>query len=92
MAEDARLAEYQPYWAARAASPGAIDRARIARSAQQDRFKVHATVDDPMAADLILFFEPEDACLARRRVLWQLLEPYNFRRKLLPGMRRLLSG
>jgi hypothetical protein len=51
--------------AASAASPGAADRTRIARSAQKDRFKRHQVVDDPAAADLILFFEPEDACLAR---------------------------
>lgn len=39
--------------------------ARITRSVGQDSFRRHTLTDDPEAADLILFFEPEDEQLAR---------------------------
>lgn len=39
--------------------------ARIKRSAGKDAFKVHTLTDDPDAANLIIFFEPDDQHLAR---------------------------
>jgi hypothetical protein len=39
--------------------------ARVTRAAAKDTFKVHALTDDPRAADVIIFFEPDDQCLAR---------------------------
>lgn len=38
---------------------------RIKRAVAKDAFKVHTTTEDPEAADLIIFFEPDDAWLAR---------------------------
>jgi hypothetical protein len=40
------------------------DYARITRSAARDTFKIHSTTDDPDAADVIIFFEPDDPYLA----------------------------
>lgn len=40
------------------------DYPRLLRFAQQDRFGVHTLTGDPDAADLIVFFEPEDQLLA----------------------------
>jgi hypothetical protein len=40
------------------------DYARFRRAVAKDAFKVHTTIDDPEAADLIIFFEPEDVWLA----------------------------
>lgn len=37
---------------------------RVKRSAAKDAFGIHATTDDPEAADLIIFFEPDDPYLA----------------------------
>ena len=41
------------------------DYERVKRSAARDSFKVHSITEDPDAADLIIFFEPDDHWLAR---------------------------
>lgn len=38
--------------------------ARIKRCVAVDAFKIHTTTDDPEAADVIIFFEPDDPDLA----------------------------
>jgi hypothetical protein len=40
------------------------DHARVLRAAGQDKFKAHSLTADPLAADLIIFFEPSDPHLA----------------------------
>lgn len=40
------------------------EHARITRAVATDAFKVHSTTDDPAAADVIVFFEPDDPHLA----------------------------
>lgn len=41
------------------------DYTRVKRAVARDAFRVHTTTEDPEAADLIIFFEPDDQWLAR---------------------------